>query len=244
MKAYVLVNPNNNRLVDNKIPTYPSILPKYSVIYGPTADTITEIPDWYIEYHGCPEIKRRNGYCAYLGHTNAIIDHYKNYPNEPLLVMEDDVEFIPNFNEYYSNFMKMVPDNWDAIYLGGWYSKSSRPVEKVPNVLKPSSLGYIFGAECIILSPKLIKLLDSYLKYTPITERLQFDGMLACWSKKNIINTYSPIVMFAHQKPGFSAVAGKIMDRDCNINNFTTYIAINNTLRTANKADLARYRDK
>ena len=242
MKAYVLVNPNNNRLVDNKIPTYPSILPTYDIVFGPTSDTVGPVPDWYIEHHGCRDAIRKRGYCAYVGHMTAICNHYAKYPDEDLLVMEDDVVFEPNFNEYYRNFMKMVPQNCDAIYFGGWYFDNT-PTEIVPNVLKPDNKGYIFGAECILLNSRLIKLIVTYYNAPVVDDRVQFDSMLANWTKNNIIKTYTPITMFAHQSAGFSAVLNRTIDRDCNKNNIVNYYSIDGNILTSSKEDLKRYKD-
>lgn len=38
---------------------------------------------------------------------------------ESLLIFEDDVEFHPELRSRFSRFMAQVPDDWDAIYLGG-----------------------------------------------------------------------------------------------------------------------------
>jgi GR25 family glycosyltransferase involved in LPS biosynthesis len=45
---------------------------------------------------------------------NALLNNYKN-----ILILEDDVAFVNNFNEIFNERMKSLPDNWDLLYLGG-----------------------------------------------------------------------------------------------------------------------------
>ena len=242
-KAYVLVNPYNNRLVDNKIPTYPSCLPEYDVRWGYTLDDNLDVPNWYREHRGCRDNeKRKRGYCAFLGHMHSIEAHYKKYPNANLIIMEDDVEFDPNFNEYYANFMKMVPDDWDAIYFGGWYGKGN-PDEVVPNVLKVNITCRLYGAECILLHARLVKRLVDFLHGEDHAPGLQLDGTLADWAQQDIIKTYTPITTFAHQQICFSAIANKITDRNCSRHSVVEYKSLDGTNKISSNDDLFRYRD-
>ena len=77
LKAYVLVNPHNNRLTDNKIQNYPECLPEYRVVFGPSIEDGIVAPVWYNQGTS-PDVNNR-GYCAYLGHFNAIKDSFKIY---------------------------------------------------------------------------------------------------------------------------------------------------------------------
>lgn len=239
MKAYVLVNPVNNRLLDNKIPTYPSCLPDYKIINGFTASMNIDTPGWFRESYG--ERQKRH-YCALLGHIRGILSHYDNYPDEELLVMEDDVVFEPKFDEYYRNFMKMVPDDWDAIYFGGWFS-SGVPKEVVPNVLSARNC-MLHGAECILLSPKLVAKLHDKYSHASNEIRKQFDNELAHWAKKGYINSYKAIGNMAHQAIGFSAISQRLTDHNCVRYSTFNYIDINNEPAVASAEDLKRYEDK
>ena len=210
LKAYVLTNRLNSRLIDNKIPNYPSILPDYTVVHGPVSEDGIVVPPWYKEgiwYDKVtPEVAEiiKNGFCCYLGHSNAIKYHYEKFPDSPLLVLEDDVAFIPNFSVCFNKFIKLVPNDWDAIYIGGHPGKNDEQhyVEVSNNLLLA---GHIHGLECTILSPKLIKKLVDYFNDTS-EDKYQVDGILAIWSENRIIKAYTPITPFAYQKPSFSTI--------------------------------------
>ena len=237
LKAYVLTIPQSKRLVDGKIAGYPSILPEPNVVYGYTVADGIKAPDWF---RSSKDVKhnnysfRNNNYCVYISHRKAIREHFEKYPDSPLLIMEDDVAFEPNFNEYYTNFIKLVPDDWDAIYFGGWHY--NRPKEVKPDVLRGSA---IFGLECAILSPKLIIRLLDYLN-DESGHKDQVDNILGQWMA-NSINAYSPIYRFAYQKPGYSFNYNKQFTTDHWRYNCLSYITVNGNLWCSTPNDLARY---
>lgn len=41
---------------------------------------------------------------------------------DPVMMLEDDVTFIPNFQERFDLLMGNLPDDWDAVFLGGGHS--------------------------------------------------------------------------------------------------------------------------
>ena len=177
LKAYVLVNPHNNRLTDNKIQNYPECL-------------------------------------------------------------EDDVAFDPNFNEYYQNFIKMVPDDWDAIYFGGMPTEDA-PIEVSPNVLRP---GCIVGLECTILRNSMARYLLGVLTFSGRKRITQVDVTLAHLSKGKVIKVYMPVIKIAHQVAGYSAHFNKVdTDRNSGSFRYFDYIDINGEKRHNSDEDLKRY---
>jgi GR25 family glycosyltransferase involved in LPS biosynthesis len=62
---------------------------------------------------------------------DAVQNNYKN-----ILVLEDDVFFTDDFNEYLINVMEEVPDDYDILYLGYRDTNCNPP--------KDSSLNYIY----------------------------------------------------------------------------------------------------
>lgn len=243
MKAYVLVNPANNRLVDNKIPNYPSCLPDYKVIYGYNSSMSIPLPHWFVNGGRSQSVRvRLNGYCAYLGHLQGLLSHRDNYPDEDLLILEDDVTFDSNFEEYYKNFMSRVPDDWDAIYLGGWpVPQPPLPKEVAPGVIHPYRM---HGLECAILRPSAVnKLLDVILPdYRK--DIYQVDVTLANLNASGVIKTYMPLVHIASQGRGFSAHLDRHINRDTGRWRYFTYIALDGTLKNNKDSDLDIYKDK
>ena len=72
-----------------------------------------------------PGIVKKNGKDGCRESHYAILKRNKEFP---LLIMEDDVQFLVSWNDIFKA-MKQLPDNWDLLYLGGnlhqlvgWYS--------------------------------------------------------------------------------------------------------------------------
>lgn len=241
LKAYVLTTKNNSRLIDEELPNYPASLPDYEVIYGPIAEDGVTVPSWYKENGGIKHPKKQrkiitNGYCCYIGHSNAIINHHNKYPDSPILILEDDVRFEPEFDTYYKAFIKEVPDDWDAIYLGG-HPAAKQPyyIEVKPGVLLA---GYVHGLECVILSPKLICKLVDYFNDTTF-DHFQVDDTLGAWSANKEIKAYTPLFRFAYQLPSYSTILRK--NRDYSNNVYFSYMSLNNTIKFNSENDLKTY---
>lgn len=242
MKAYVLVNPANNRLINGKIPNYPKSLPEYKVIYGINKHSGILLPEWFMnaarDYQS--STIKLNGYCAYLGHLIGLLSHLDNYPDEELLILEDDVVFDKNFDEYYRNFRKMVPDDWEVLNLGGW-PKAGGPIEVVPNVVLHKR---VYGLECVILKPSAIQKLVALLLPDYKRKIMQVDVQIAELSAATKLKVYSPITRFAHQQTGFSAHFERLTRRASITVSYPVYTDINGNKVQASANDLKRYKDK
>lgn len=242
MKAYVLVNPANNRLVNDEIPNYPSCLPKYRITYGPNTAMGITAPEWYKNNlkGNKPKSVKDAGYCAYLGHLKGLLMHLSTNPKEDLLILEDDVRFYSKFNEYFKNFMNMVPSNWDAIYIDGW-PKSNIGTEVAPNVIKVKKA---YGLSCIILKASTVKLLVDAITEGGSKFGLQVDVALAELIGDGTITAYMPIIKFAYQKKCKSEHFNAIRDRNKGSYRYFNYININGDLVSNSDEDLKRYEDK
>lgn len=53
-----------------------------------------------------------------LTHLN-LIEKAITYKYDSILIFEDDVIFINNFNEIFNERIKLLPENWDLLYIGG-----------------------------------------------------------------------------------------------------------------------------
>jgi GR25 family glycosyltransferase involved in LPS biosynthesis len=63
-------------------------------------------------------------------HLNALKDATDNKLNS-ILVLEDDIEFIDDFNEYFDKASESIPDDWEMMYLGGMYNYGVRAPELI-----------------------------------------------------------------------------------------------------------------
>ena len=57
---------------------------------------------------------------GYVGCTLTYLSIFNQFKNEELLlIFEDDVLFMNNFNENFIKAYSQLPNNWDILYLGG-----------------------------------------------------------------------------------------------------------------------------
>lgn len=54
-------------------------------------------------------------YACLLSHKKAL-----EQCTDKLLIFEDDVDFVPNFNEKFNYLLENVPDDFELLYLGVW----------------------------------------------------------------------------------------------------------------------------
>jgi hypothetical protein len=77
----------------------------------------------------------------------------KNYKN--ILVLEDDVQFTDDFNEYLENVMEELPKDYDILYLGYFEKSCFTPKNNNFNYLyKPD---FLYGTHAMIISNKGLK---------------------------------------------------------------------------------------
>lgn len=81
-------------------------------------------------------------------HAYLLGDIYLNHPDDisRILILEDDIEFGPSFNENWERWSREIPGDWDMLYLGGnlvgWHpSPVSRHVHRGGGVFAAHALG-------------------------------------------------------------------------------------------------------
>jgi GR25 family glycosyltransferase involved in LPS biosynthesis len=115
---------------------------------------------------------------------DAIIKYYKN-----ILVLEDDVYFTDDFNEYLKNVMEELPEDYDILYLG--YKDT---VCKAP---KDSSFNYIYKPYFPLLTHAMIISNTGLKKLVKIITKIDdhIDWLIALNNKNlNIYATKKKIV--------------------------------------------------
>lgn len=62
-----------------------------------------------------------------------------------VLVLEDDVEFVPNVQSRFSDVISLIPNEWDMLYLGGSHLNKPTPINhaiaKISRTYTTSSYG-------------------------------------------------------------------------------------------------------
>lgn len=156
--------------------------------YNPLAGDSMGIPNYHMNY-----FKGQIG--CLISHLEVIKDA-KNKNYKSILVFEDDVSFVENFNERLKNLMESVDQNWDMLYLSGsipqflqnhnFYSKVSQIHTTHSYSLKDS------------VYDNMIKLLTKNIFSKPV------DSSYA--SIHDSINTYVAIPYLTYQSDGFSDI--------------------------------------
>lgn len=202
MRAYIITTyDNHGRVAD--LSNYPSILPTPELYYGVTpTDTVT--PNWWLESHkkhkdNVPE----RVYCCNKSKELLLRKHREKFPNEDILMMEDDVIFTPDADDKYSEFLYNLPGNWGLQYLGGWheFSQTKTPYEVVPGVLRCLN---VLGTEAVLIRSNLVDKAIETLSITPDNDYYICDWQLVNMQRRYM--AYTPIGFVAYQQSGFSTL--------------------------------------
>lgn len=203
MKAYIITTKDNKNRYDGII-NYPSCFPMPLRWYGPTPDEV-DVPLWFISYNKdmlCGADPRRV-YCCNLAKLYVAEYHFKNYPDEDLLMMEDDVFFTNDAEKKYVDFIREVPSNWNFLFLGGEHVNSKK---YTPNLIAPGVLrcDHVIGNEAFIIRAKAV---EKYIIHMDLNHENPYgycDWHLIELQK--LLPTYAPLGFIAGQKDGWSVV--------------------------------------
>ena len=152
---------------------------------------------------------------------NALENRYKN-----ILILEDDVEFIKDFNEKFSEKILMLPDNWDLLYIGG------------NNVFSRGKFQLISGDENFVITHENYKTLNHEICTTTWTQCAHSLGInskfyeillneindnmnipidtIHCKLQQKKCKAYTFIPSLVLQRPSFSDIEGCYVDYNKN----------------------------
>jgi GR25 family glycosyltransferase involved in LPS biosynthesis len=57
--------------------------------------------------------------------TMSHVEVMKKYRDKKILILEDDAEFVEDFNEKFEQVMQTIPGDWDIFYLGALIPKDT-----------------------------------------------------------------------------------------------------------------------
>jgi GR25 family glycosyltransferase involved in LPS biosynthesis len=95
------------------------------------------------------------------GHVGCCLSHrelYKKIKNsnwKTVLVLEDDVEFDPNFVNLFEQYYKEVPNDWNLLYFGGNHNNISKKMisQHVHKLIKT------YTTHCYLINTKCVNIL-------------------------------------------------------------------------------------
>jgi len=136
-------------------------------------------------------------------HLTILIEAAKNKLDN-VLILEDDVAFIDNFNVVFDKFMQQVPKNWNMLYLGGNqlpkfrrnFKNVSENVQIRPKIITTSS--YAIDKKSINLALNILKSTNYVFAY-PI-------DVYYSTKVQPQVNTYMFKPRICWQRSGFSDI--------------------------------------
>jgi spore maturation protein CgeB len=119
------------------------------------------------------------------------------------LVLEDDIEFIPNVQDYFVRSVKFIPANWKMLYFGG---NHINPPLQINPVIGKINRTYTTGAYGVTAA--MAKSMLDYLLKHGIS--MQIDVAYSNLQRSGDCYTFSPKI--AWQRPGFSDIQQGMQD--------------------------------
>lgn len=157
------------------------------------------------------------------GEFGGLISHYnliKKAKDENLnnvLILEDDVEFVENFNELFDSYIKLIPNDWDIIYFGG--NHVGGLVEINPHI---SKINHSYALQAYMVNSKsyndLLDFMEGFInKIYKTTQVINNVSVAADY----IISFYQPISNcyvfrphLAYQKEDYSDIQHSVVNYD------------------------------
>lgn len=88
-----------------------------------------------------------------------VLEHALSKGQDTVMVFEDDVEFAKDFDLKFKRFMEEVPEDWDALFLGGQFMTPGTLVK--PGVIKSTGENGIHRTHAYILRGEYLKFMLS-----------------------------------------------------------------------------------
>lgn len=113
-----------------------------------------------------PHIRSSGSFAILLSMKNMILDAIQhNYKN--ILVLQDDVFIIKNFNNILSKYSEIIKGNWKLLFLGANDKKSIQNIKNLQNNLYYYTDGLVDGAFSIAIHhsifKEIINIIDTFI---------------------------------------------------------------------------------
>ncbi len=75
----------------------------------------------------------------------AILERAKREGMPNVMIIEDDLDLRDTFPEESKNYLSMIPEDWDMVYLGGKHKK--QPIKLTENLYKATQ---VYSSHCVL----------------------------------------------------------------------------------------------
>jgi GR25 family glycosyltransferase involved in LPS biosynthesis len=109
-----------------------------------------------------------------------------------VLILEDDAQFVDNFQDRFDQVIQTLPENWDVFYLGALLDKMTGKVIKVNNDWYRQIVSTGTQAYCIHpdLMQYCIDRIEIYDGYIDVGLRILAEDMNAYITQPNLVTQY------------------------------------------------------
>jgi glycosyl transferase family 25 len=124
--------------------------------------------------------------------TMSHVEVLKNNRDTKILVLEDDAQFVDDFNEKFEEVMQTLPNDWDIFYLGALIPKDTGKVTPVNQHWTRQIL--TTGSQAYCINPArvnyFIENLDGYEWYIDIGLRVFAEQYNAYITQPNLVTQF------------------------------------------------------
>ena len=124
--------------------------------------------------------------------TMSHVEVLKKYRDQKILILEDDANFVEDFNEQFEAVIQTLPDNWDIFYLGVLLPKNAGKLTPVNDnwhrqVMSNGSHAYCINPAKIDF---FIENLDNYEWYIDVGLRIFAERCNAYITQPNLVTQF------------------------------------------------------
>jgi GR25 family glycosyltransferase involved in LPS biosynthesis len=131
----------------------------------------------------------------------SVIKMAKESNLSSVMILEDDVEFCDDFSNQFDECMKLVPDNWNMIFLGANHIQKPNKINE-----RIYKLNYSYSAHCYAIRNNMFDPLINILSITKDPLDVVYANI------QSSINAYVVNPHLAWQKPGYSDICEEYVD--------------------------------
>ncbi len=127
-----------------------------------------------------------------LANRDSHLQVWRENLGKKILVLEDDAQFVDNFQERFDQVIQTLPENWDVFYLGALLDKMTGKVIKVNNDWYRQIVST--GTQAYSVHPDIMQYcidrLEIYDGYIDVGLRILAEDMNAYITQPNLVTQY------------------------------------------------------
>lgn len=117
-----------------------------------------------------------------LSHKNIYLRMKENTNWKKILILEDDIEFHPNFKNLFSKYYDHVPDNWNLLFFGGSHNDAPKKINEYVHKLRKTFTTHCYAVRDVAINELLEQFDDKNIFNLPADVHLhKIQKKIACY---------------------------------------------------------------